>query len=72
MSASIPVMRPTLGEDEAQAAADAVRSGWVAQGPRVAAFEEAFATRVGAVSGVAVSSCTAGLHLALRPRARAR
>jgi dTDP-4-amino-4,6-dideoxygalactose transaminase len=65
MSASIPVMRPTLGEDEAQAAADAVRSGWVAQGPRVAAFEEAFATRVGAVSGVAVSSCTAGLHLAL-------
>ena len=41
-------------------------------GPRVAAFEEAFATRVGAVSGVGVSSCTAGLHLALRPRARAR
>jgi dTDP-4-amino-4,6-dideoxygalactose transaminase len=58
-------MRPTLGEDEAQAAAEAVRSGWVAQGPRVAAFEEAFAARVGAAFGVAVSSCTAGLHLAL-------
>jgi dTDP-4-amino-4,6-dideoxygalactose transaminase len=58
-------MRPTLGEDEAQAAAEAVRSGWVAQGPRVVAFEKAFATRVGAAFGVAVSSCTAGLHLAL-------
>jgi len=58
-------MRPTLGEEEAQAAAEAVRSGWVAQGPRVAAFENAFATHVGATFGVAVSSCTAGLHLAL-------
>ena len=65
ISASIPVMRPTLGADEAQAAAEAVRSGWVAQGPRVAAFEQAFAARVGAAFGVAVSSCTAGLHLAL-------
>jgi dTDP-4-amino-4,6-dideoxygalactose transaminase len=61
----IPVMRPVLGEEEAQAAAEAVRSGWVAQGPRVAAFEEAFATRVGAAHGVAVSSCTTGLHLAV-------
>jgi dTDP-4-amino-4,6-dideoxygalactose transaminase len=39
----IPVMIPWLGEEEAQAAADAVRSGWVAQGPRVAEFERAFA-----------------------------
>ena len=36
---------PLLGEEEAQAAADAVRSGWVAQGPRVAEFEQAFAAR---------------------------
>jgi len=42
-----------------------VRSGWVAQGPRVARFEAAFAERVGAAHGVAVSSCTTGLHLAL-------
>ena len=41
-------MKPWLGEEEAQAAADAVRSGWVAQGPRVAEFEARFAERVGA------------------------
>jgi perosamine synthetase len=61
----IPVMIPWLGEEEAQAAADAVRSGWVAQGPRVAAFERAFAERVGAEHAVAVSSCTTALHLSL-------
>jgi perosamine synthetase len=61
----IPVMLPMLGEEEAQAAADAVRSGWVAQGPRVAEFEKAFAAAVGAEHGVAVSSCTTALHLAM-------
>jgi dTDP-4-amino-4,6-dideoxygalactose transaminase len=61
----IPVMIPMLGEEEAQAAADAVRSGWVAQGPRVATFETEFASTVGAAHGVAVSSCTTALHLAL-------
>ncbi|XIE77594.1 aminotransferase class I/II-fold pyridoxal phosphate-dependent enzyme [Streptomyces sp. SBR177] len=63
--ARIPVMVPWLGDEEADAAAAAVRSGWVAQGPRVAAFERAFAERVGAAHGVAVSSCTTALHLAL-------
>ncbi|HEY2675175.1 MAG TPA: DegT/DnrJ/EryC1/StrS family aminotransferase, partial [Rugosimonospora sp.] len=58
-------MKPFLGEEEAQAAADAVRSGWVAQGPRVAQFEESFARYVGAGYGVALSSCTTALHLAL-------
>jgi dTDP-4-amino-4,6-dideoxygalactose transaminase len=61
----IPVMKPWLGEEEAQAAADVVLSGWVAQGPRVAEFEARFADHVGAAHGVAVSSCTTGLHLAL-------
>src|SRR5256714_14872405 len=55
----IPVMRPALGEEEALAAAEAVRSGWVAQGPRVAAFEREFAAAVGAGEGVAGASCTA-------------
>jgi perosamine synthetase len=61
----IPVMIPMLGEEEAQAAADAVRSGWVAQGPRVAEFERQFAAKVGHEHGIAVTSCTTALHLAL-------
>ncbi|POX51673.1 glutamine--scyllo-inositol aminotransferase [Streptomyces sp. Ru71] len=61
----VPVMIPWLGEEEARAAAEAVLSGWVAQGPRVAAFERAFAERVGAEHAVAVSSCTTALHLSL-------
>ncbi len=61
----IPVMRPWLGQEEAAAAAEAVASGWVAQGPRVAEFEQAFAAMIGGGHGVAVSSCTAALHLAL-------
>jgi perosamine synthetase len=61
----IPVMRPWIGEEEAAAAAAAVSSGWVAQGPRVAEFEEAFASSIGAGHAVAVSSCTTALHLAL-------
>jgi dTDP-4-amino-4,6-dideoxygalactose transaminase len=61
----IPVMRPFLGEEEAAAVADVVRSGWVAQGPRVAEFERAFAAFVGADHAVATSSCTTALHLML-------
>jgi len=61
----IPVIRPWLGPEEAEAAAAAVASGWVAQGPRVAEFEAAFAAAAGARHGIAVSSCTAALHLAL-------
>lgn len=61
----IPVMKPWLGDEEARAAADAVCSGWVAQGPRVSEFESRFAAHVGAAHGVAVSSCTAALHLSL-------
>lgn len=58
-------MRPFMGEEEAQAAAAAVRSGWVAQGPRVKAFEESFSAQVGARHSVATTSCTTALHLAL-------
>lgn len=62
---TIPVMRPTIGEEEAAAAAEAIASGWVAQGPRVRDLEEAFARRVGGSDAIAVSSGTAALHLAL-------
>ena len=65
MTTRIPVMKPLLGESEAAAAASAVLSGWVAQGPRVAEFEKRFAGTVGAAHGVAVSSCTTALHLGL-------
>ena len=61
----IPVIKPWLGAEEAAAAAAAVASGWIAQGPRVAQFEEAFATTIGAAHAVAVSSCTTALHLAM-------
>jgi dTDP-4-amino-4,6-dideoxygalactose transaminase len=62
---TIPVMRPWLGREEAQALEEVISTGWIAQGPRVQAFEEAFASAVGAAHAVAVSSCTTGLHLAL-------
>jgi dTDP-4-amino-4,6-dideoxygalactose transaminase len=61
----VNVMLPYLGEEEVEAVAEVLRSGWVAQGPRVAAFEAAFATAMQAEHAVAVSSCTTGLHLAM-------
>jgi dTDP-4-amino-4,6-dideoxygalactose transaminase len=65
MKTSIPVTKPTLGEEEAAAARRAILSGWVVQGPEVAAFEVEFAKIVGAKQAVACSSGTAALHLAL-------
>lgn len=61
----IPIAKPDLGEEEAQAAARAVLSGWITQGPQVAAFEKAFADKMGARHAVAVTSCTTALHLAM-------
>ena len=61
----IPIAKPLLGEDEAQAAYDTIKTGWVTQGPKVQEFEENFAEYVGAKYAVAVSSCTTALHLAL-------
>jgi perosamine synthetase len=62
----IPLARPVLGEPEEQAVLDVLRSGQLSLGPRVPAFEQAFAARLGAPHASAVSSGTAGLHLALR------
>jgi perosamine synthetase len=57
--------KPHFPGGEAAALAAVIESGWVAQGPRVAEFERAFAERVGAPYAVATSSCTTALHLAL-------
>src|SRR3954447_25882334 len=61
----IPIARPSFGAGEEKAVLEALRSGWVSQGPRVAEFERKFAEYVGAPHAVAVSSCTTALHLAL-------
>ena len=61
----IPVIRPLLGAEEAAAAAEAITSGWIAQGPRVAEFEAAFDKAFHAGHAVAVSSCTTGMHMAM-------
>jgi len=62
----IPLARPVLGAAEEEAVRDVLRSGQLSLGPRVPAFEQAFASRLGVAHACAVSSGTAGLHLALR------
>jgi len=61
----VPLLVPHLTEDDEQAVIAAIRSGWITQGPQVAAFEQEFAAFTGAAHACAVSSCTTALHLAL-------
>lgn len=61
----IPIAKPYLTAEEAQAAYDTILTGWITQGPKVQEFEEKFATYTGAPYAVAVSNCTTALHLSL-------
>jgi perosamine synthetase len=56
---------PSIEEDDLQAVREVLMSGYLVQGPTVAAFEQTVAAYVGARYAVAVSNCTAALHLAL-------
>lgn len=64
MDDPIPYSRQWIDEEDIEAVVEALRSDWLTTGPRIAAFEEAFAAAVGARYAVAVSSGTAALHLA--------
>ena len=64
-AATLAIAKPQLDEREVEAARRVILSGWVTQGPEVAAFECEFAAAVGAPHAVAVSNCTTALHLAL-------
>lgn len=62
---TVPFSRPSIGEEEIAEVADCLRSGWITSGPRTARFEQEFAAAHGAARALAVTSATAGLHLAM-------
>src|SRR4051812_49641506 len=61
----IHIAKPNTGEEEWQALREPLESGWLTQGPQVAAFERAFAERHGVPHALAATSCTTALHLIL-------
>lgn len=61
----LPFSRPAIGDDEIAEVLEVLRSGWITSGPRVKRFEEDFAAYSRAPHALAVTSCTAGIHLAL-------
>jgi dTDP-4-amino-4,6-dideoxygalactose transaminase len=62
---SIAISLPCTGDEEWQATREPLLTGWLTQGPKVAAFEKAFAERHGVKHALATTSCTTGLHLIL-------
>lgn len=62
---NIPISLPCAGEEEWQALREPLMTGWLTQGPKVAAFEKAFADRHQVNHAIATTSCTTALHLIL-------
>lgn len=62
----LPFSRPCIHEDDINAVAEVLRSGWITTGPKAFDFEKEFAAYIGASSAVAVSSATGGMHVALK------
>jgi perosamine synthetase len=62
---TIQISVPSTGEEEWQATKEPLMNGWLTQGPKVAAFEKAFAARHNVKHALATTSCTTGLHLIL-------
>jgi dTDP-4-amino-4,6-dideoxygalactose transaminase len=61
----LPWCAPLIGEEEIAEVVDSLRSGWITTGPKVKRFEQDFAAYIGVDHAIAVSSCTAGLHISL-------
>ena len=62
----LPFSRPSISEEDLSAVAETLRSGWITTGPKVAEFEQKFSDYTGCTGAVALSSATAGMHLALK------
>jgi perosamine synthetase len=62
----IPFHKTYLGDEEVNAASDVIRSGWLTMGEKTFEFEKNFSAYIGASDSIAVNSCTAALHLALK------
>lgn len=61
----LPFAQPSIGQEEIDAVVDTLKSGWLTVGPRTRRFEEVVAEYIGVRGAAAVSSCSAGLHLAM-------
>ncbi len=61
----VSIAKPIIGDEEIESVVEVLKSGMIAQGPKVAEFEEKFAKWVGAKYGIATNSGTAALHVAL-------
>jgi len=62
----LPFSRPTISEEDITAVSEVLRSGWLTTGPKTVEFEQVFCDYTGCLGAVALSSATAGMHLALK------